>query len=342
MTYTVTYVRRKGNSPISVGIAGYDEEAARAVAEGMAESMSSLTLLSLDDSGFPSVVARWENGQGKRTIREIAKPAASKMTVIEGEFTATDETETDDDADIAAAAEADSGETYNGYCVKCHEKRDFHGEIHVSDNGTRMAQGPCPVCGTKMNRILGKPKPLADSEEDFHTPDDEPEAPAEEAAETPVEESEEDAGAAAAEEMAETIVEAVTATAEGAPLPEVAEAVAVAAVEFSAAAEEAQAEEKPAPRKRAAKKAAPAKATPAKAAAPAKKATSRVTDEEIAATQKTEVAVCPNCQRKTPVKVGGSTGIKYLMSHPARTKDGKATGANCVGSMATVTDDMLA
>jgi hypothetical protein len=47
-------------------------------------------------------------------------------------------------------------ETYNGYCVKCKEKRDFEGEVRVSESGRRMAQGTCPVCGTKMNRILGK------------------------------------------------------------------------------------------------------------------------------------------------------------------------------------------
>jgi Zn finger protein HypA/HybF involved in hydrogenase expression len=46
-------------------------------------------------------------------------------------------------------------ETYNGYCVKCKDKRDFDGEV-VETNGRRMAKGTCPVCGTKMNRILGK------------------------------------------------------------------------------------------------------------------------------------------------------------------------------------------
>jgi Domain of unknown function (DUF5679) len=50
----------------------------------------------------------------------------------------------------------DVAETYNGYCVKCKEKRDFQGEVVTSDSGRRMAKGSCPVCGTKMNRILGK------------------------------------------------------------------------------------------------------------------------------------------------------------------------------------------
>lgn len=54
-----------------------------------------------------------------------------------------------DEEDIVA-------ETYNGYCVKCKEKRDFEGEVTTSDSGRRMAKGICPVCGTKMNRILGK------------------------------------------------------------------------------------------------------------------------------------------------------------------------------------------
>ena len=49
-------------------------------------------------------------------------------------------------------------EEYTGtaYCVKCKEKREFTGVIVVNEKGTRMAQGLCPVCGTKVNRILRK------------------------------------------------------------------------------------------------------------------------------------------------------------------------------------------
>ena len=49
-------------------------------------------------------------------------------------------------------------ETYKGefYCVKCKEKREAEGKVVVSDNGRRMAKGKCPVCGTNLNRILGK------------------------------------------------------------------------------------------------------------------------------------------------------------------------------------------
>jgi Domain of unknown function (DUF5679) len=48
--------------------------------------------------------------------------------------------------------------TYTGefYCVKCKAKREATGNIVVSENGTRMAKGKCPVCGTNLNRILGK------------------------------------------------------------------------------------------------------------------------------------------------------------------------------------------
>ena len=47
-------------------------------------------------------------------------------------------------------------ETYNGYCVKCREKRDFEGEVKELANGSKAAQGSCPVCGTKMTRMLPK------------------------------------------------------------------------------------------------------------------------------------------------------------------------------------------
>jgi hypothetical protein len=49
-------------------------------------------------------------------------------------------------------------ESYSGdaYCVKCKEKKNFTGQVKVSDSGRRMAQGICPTCGTKLNRILGK------------------------------------------------------------------------------------------------------------------------------------------------------------------------------------------
>jgi hypothetical protein len=52
--------------------------------------------------------------------------------------------------------EATVAEKYSGYCVKCKEKRDFEGTVAVSKTGMRMAKGTCPVCGTTVNRILGK------------------------------------------------------------------------------------------------------------------------------------------------------------------------------------------
>lgn len=53
---------------------------------------------------------------------------------------------------------AGQAQTYNGYCVKCKEKRDFEGRVEVSKTGMNMAKGQCPVCGTTVNRILGKAK----------------------------------------------------------------------------------------------------------------------------------------------------------------------------------------
>jgi transcription elongation factor Elf1 len=53
---------------------------------------------------------------------------------------------------------AKMAETYSGefYCVKCKAKREATGEVVVNAKGTRMAKATCPVCGTNLNRILGR------------------------------------------------------------------------------------------------------------------------------------------------------------------------------------------
>jgi hypothetical protein len=58
----------------------------------------------------------------------------------------------------SATKEDRVAEKYSGeaYCVKCKEKRQFEGEVVVNDKGTKMAKGKCHVCGTTLNRILGK------------------------------------------------------------------------------------------------------------------------------------------------------------------------------------------
>ena len=74
--------------------------------------------------------------------------AANK--VLENDIAVTEEKST--------ASVKPSAETYEGdaYCVKCKDKRFFVGVIKTSDSGRRIAMGKCNVCGTKLNRILGK------------------------------------------------------------------------------------------------------------------------------------------------------------------------------------------
>jgi hypothetical protein len=42
-----------------------------------------------------------------------------------------------------------------GYCMKCRAKREFDGQVVTLKNGRPAAQGTCPVCGTKLTKILG-------------------------------------------------------------------------------------------------------------------------------------------------------------------------------------------
>lgn len=52
-------------------------------------------------------------------------------------------------------------DTTQGYCVKCKTKRDIKDAQEVAMKGKggverRAMTGNCPVCSTKMFRILGK------------------------------------------------------------------------------------------------------------------------------------------------------------------------------------------
>jgi len=47
--------------------------------------------------------------------------------------------------------------TIDAYCLKCKTTRTIAtADEHVNARGTRMAQGPCPVCGTTVTKFLPK------------------------------------------------------------------------------------------------------------------------------------------------------------------------------------------
>ena len=44
---------------------------------------------------------------------------------------------------------------FEGYCVKCREKRSIEGaSIETTKTGRKMAKGTCPVCKTTVTRFL--------------------------------------------------------------------------------------------------------------------------------------------------------------------------------------------
>ena len=49
------------------------------------------------------------------------------------------------------------GVDINAYCVKCREVVvSDRWIVKIQDSGRRLAQGKCPVCDTKVIRILGR------------------------------------------------------------------------------------------------------------------------------------------------------------------------------------------
>lgn len=317
MSYLITYRRRNGQRTLAISdYDSTDERDAKTFCQALAEDMELVVLYAMAEDGLLTPVVKYRASRnGKVRSQRIAtdtltpptgRPARTNSTAAAAE--PEPEAEADEPEDVDETDD-DSGETYEGYCVKCRAKREFHGHIEESDNGRRMAKGTCPVCGTKMNRIL-KNIPH-DEQDDYHTPDDPDENPDD----NPYVEGLDDDPELG--EMAEQVTEAIAEAAAGKPAEEIAEVVSAVAAEFSDAAAEAEAE--------AIRKAAtPRKRTPKKA-----KGADNRTPNQRAAANPTK-ATCPQCDES--VDVIQRAGIAIFTVHP-----NKAKGLDrCVGSTTEV------
>lgn len=309
----VLSVQRGNKLPLVLNIHTSDGDDAASIAERIARAgMVKVVLHSLDPkSGILSPVKVWN---GRKAV-SIDTPAAIAIPSVRVDDPAIADS-------IEPGAIFDQVQTYNGYCMKCHEKRDFYGEVRELANGSRAAQGTCPVCGTGMFRMIGKGQAIAAAPIQDRS-DEEISALAEAQSQQAQEEnwqpvgtgapdfsSEEDEGAAAAAEVtaevaanaAEIVQAAVGKAAESA----------VAAVQFSAG-ETAPVVAEAKPRKRAPRK---AKAKDPQPAIPA----------AVEAFQ--NLAVCPGCKERTPVK--HRAGLWIVLAHPYGPR------TQCLGSLATV------
>jgi hypothetical protein len=51
---------------------------------------------------------------------------------------------------------------FEGYCVKCRQKRSIkNGKVEKTKSGRSAAKGSCPVCGTTVTRFSPTPKPAS-------------------------------------------------------------------------------------------------------------------------------------------------------------------------------------
>lgn len=301
MTFVIT-ARRGDGKPSVLNTPDLAEQEARDVCRRLAENgMDKVTLHSLSDSGIIEPMAAWS--AGGRRARKLS--AASNGTVptqrVEPEQVTPepeDEPEEEPETTEAEAIEIpeDEEHSYEGFCVKCREKREFYGDVKEMSNGRLMAQGKCPTCQAGISRILpGKAT--------------QPEPEWEDAKETN-------------EDQGQVNLEAKIEADEAAEVSEVIEPAMEAeapAVEFS--------DEPPTKRTKAA--AAKKAVSAATKAPPTRKRTAKkVADvpDEVKDMQK--VAMCPQCGRRQPVME--RAGLTIFMQHSAPGLD------RCPGSTTVV------
>jgi hypothetical protein len=155
MSYVITTVRRKGDNPRTMTVDQPSDRDAKSFCANLAAQYQRVTLHGMDADGILSVVGRWQGGHAKRgAVQQGSLPRVSRVRpveVIEGELAETQnedeavepEAEVEDETPIED--EAESGETYEGYCVKCREKREFHGHVEspIQVGAWRRARARC-------------------------------------------------------------------------------------------------------------------------------------------------------------------------------------------------------
>ena len=320
MSYVITTVRRKGDHPRTMTVDQPSDRDAKSYCASLATQYMRVTLHGMDAEGILSVVGLWSGGHAKRKLPEQSNlprvQRARPVDIIEGEVETSIHDEPGEDEGILADSqaaqeyldetsnedEADSGETYEGYCVKCREKREFHGHVEETDSGRRMAKGTCPVCGTKMNRILAN---LPHREQDWDEHDEDGHR-----------QGGNGRGPVFSDSNKDEVKAAVVAAAEGLPAEEIAEAVSEVADDITEAVAEA---EQAAP--------APAKAT-RRPPRPRKGDVAKAKDSEAQAVADLPVAECFKCGQKQPVQE--RHGMRIIMTHSAPGID------RCPGSLTVV------
>lgn len=136
--------RDKGNPPFCVQSQSDDLDTARRICRTLVglPNTEFIGLYSMDAIGALSLVESWmhDSTPAQMPVAPAVRSAKPPNGARAGK--GTPETVQDD------------SDRFEGYCVKCKAKREFAGRVELTSNGRRMAKGECPVCSTKMNRIL--------------------------------------------------------------------------------------------------------------------------------------------------------------------------------------------
>jgi hypothetical protein len=196
VSYVITY-KPQGGRTLAISDLDSSEKEVTAWCKALAATMDKVVLHSLAEDGLLTPVDAWVRyGRGARNIgigaperaavavrqteaaqAQEAAPAPTKRArkaapakVTEPE-TPEPETPAEDVAEEMPEVEASGDDTeqhtYEAYCVKCKEKRAFVGHVVEMSNGSKAAQGTCPVCSTKVSRMVKRDTPVDDwSDED--------------------------------------------------------------------------------------------------------------------------------------------------------------------------------
>jgi hypothetical protein len=121
-----------------------------------------LILTLTDDQLEELVTSIAEENESSSIMVTLSRSVKNGLAVRGEEDSEDDEDDEDDEAwnpgDFGHPLNADGtsrqARQIEGYCVSCKDVRTFNGFLVIAASGRGMVQGACPVCNTRMSKVL--------------------------------------------------------------------------------------------------------------------------------------------------------------------------------------------
>jgi hypothetical protein len=122
-----------------------------------------ILILTLTDDQLEELITSIAEENDSSAIMVTLSRSVKNGLAVRGEENSEDDEDDEDDEEwnpgefghpLNADGSSRQAKRLEGYCVSCKVVRTFDGFLIIAASGRGMVQGACPVCNTRMSRVI--------------------------------------------------------------------------------------------------------------------------------------------------------------------------------------------